>query len=73
MEQHLQRSETKLSSIQDQLTEIVRLLNDYRPSEEEQLLHLLADRRRAALERYRAEWTGPLYRHSSEDGEDEID
>ena len=72
MEQHLQRLETKLSSIQDQLTEIARLLNDYRPSEEE-LLHLLAERRRAALERYRAEWTGPLYRHWSEDGEDEID
>jgi len=71
MEQHLQRLETKLSSIQDQLTEIVRLLNDYRPSEEEQLLRLLADRRRAALERYRA--AGPLYRRSSEDGEDEID
>ena len=70
MEQRLQRLETKLSSIQDQLTEIARLLNDYRLSEEEQLLHLLADRRRAALERYRA---GPLYRHSSEDVEDEID
>ena len=59
--------------MRDQLTEIARLLNDYKPSEEEQLLHLLADRRRAALERYSAEWTGPPYRHSSEDGKDEID
>jgi len=85
MEQ-LNRLETLLLNIRDQLTAIARQLNnnsisnDDNPSDQQQLLRQLADRRRAALERYRVEWElrgqpepgiGP--RRDSRDGEDEID
>ncbi len=83
MEQHRERFDTLerlLSSIQDQLTEIAKQLNNNNNPSEQQLLRQLADRRQAALDRYRVEWelrgrpTPVSYpRRSSEDGEDEID
>ena len=85
MEQ-LDRLETLLLNIRDQLTAIARQLNnnsinnDDNPSDQQQLLRQLVDRRRAALERYRVEWElrgrpEPVLcpRRDSRDGEDEID
>ena len=73
MERQLNNIERQLYHIQYQLTNISILLR----SPDQQLLDNLADRRRAALERYRVKWeqTAPVSccRRRSEDGEDEID
>ena len=89
MEQQLNRIQTQLYHIQEQLTRIARLLNDINnnnnnnnnnrlPDQQQQRLDELAERRRAALERHRIEWERcgrhtPVRRRQFEEGEDEID
>jgi len=76
MEQQLNRIETTLYRIQDQLTNIARLLNI---NDRSSHLDYFAEKRRAALERYRLEYeqsgrhSAVHHRCRSEDGEDEID
>ena len=82
MEQQLNRTQTQLYHIQDQLTRIMRLLNNNNsnrlPDQQQQILDELAERRGEALERYRIEWErsgrqGPVHRRRSKEGEDDID
>ena len=81
MEQQLNRIETTLYRIQDQLTNIAGLLNNNDRSLDQQLLDYFAEKRRAALERYRLEYEQsgrpqhptPALRKWSDLGEDEID
>ena len=74
--QRLYSIETLLYHIQNQLTNIERLLNNGNRSTDQQLLDNLAERRRQALERHMIEWerSGQLVsRKWSELAEDEID
>ena len=73
--QRLDRIETLLYHIQNQLTKVERLLNNDNRSPD---LDDLAERRRQALERHRIEWerngrSPPVLRKCSELCEDEID
>jgi len=77
--QRLDRIETLLYHIQNQLTKVERILNnDSRSPDQQQLLDDLAQKHRQALERHRIQWernglSPPVSRKWSELGEDEID